>query len=80
MAGAPVSGQLIERLEKIARLSGGRSLKLSQVNELATALVRTPRQVIVRREQHLWDNWLLALLIIGLVGTEWIVRRRSDLL
>jgi phosphate transport system permease protein len=47
---------------------------------LATALDRTRQQTVIRREQPLWDNWFFALLIIGLTGFEWIVRRRSDLL
>ena len=70
----------IERLQRIAELSGGKCLKLSQVQELATSLNRTRHQTTIRREQSLWDNWFLAILVIGLAGFEWIVRRRFDLL
>jgi uncharacterized membrane protein len=70
----------LERLQRIAKLSGGKCLRLAQVNELATTLDRTPHETIVRREQSLWDNWFFAILIIVLAGSEWIVRRRFDLL
>ena len=70
----------IERLQRIAELSGGKSLRLSEVQELATSLNRTRRHAVIRREQSLWDNGLFALLVIALTGFEWIVRRRCDLL
>lgn len=70
----------MERLQRMAKLSGGKYLKLSQVPELADCLDKSRHQVIIHREQSLWDNWLIAVLIIGLTGFEWIVRRRYDLL
>jgi uncharacterized membrane protein len=70
----------IESLQRIAKLSGGKCLKLSEIQELATLLDRTPQETVIRREQSLWDNWFFAILIIGLAGAEWIVRRRFDLL
>jgi len=43
-------------------------------------LVNTePMTIEVRSERPLWDNGWVALLLIGLVGIEWIVRRRYDL-
>jgi hypothetical protein len=33
----------------------------------------------VRSERPLWDNGLVALLLIALLGAEWILRRRYDL-
>jgi len=70
----------IERLRRIARLSGGECLRLSQVQDLAGLLDRSRHLTVVSAERSLWDNWLFALLIVGLAGTEWIVRRRRDLL
>ncbi len=70
----------IERLLRIAKLSGGKCLNLSAIEELADSLDRTRTTTISRTERPLWDNWFFALLLIGLMGCEWIVRRRSDLL
>ena len=70
----------IERLQRIAKLSGGKCLRLSQVQDLATSLDRTRHQTIIRGEQPLWDSWFFAVLVMGLAGFEWIVRRRFDLL
>lgn len=70
----------IERLQRMAELSGGKCLKFSQMQDLATSLNRTRHETIRRREKSLWDNWFYVLLIVGLAGCEWIVRRRYDLL
>ena len=70
----------LDRLERMAELSGGEFLRLAQLQKLATALDRSPQRTVVRREAPLWDNWVFALLFIGLTGFEWILRRRSDLL
>jgi len=69
----------IDRLRKIAELSGGRCLPIGQLHELASVLNTTPEVSAVRTERPIGDHWLLAVLILGLVGAEWIVRRRRDL-
>lgn len=70
----------LERLKRIAKLSGGDCLRLADISALGTSLDRTPKQTTSRTEEPLWDNGLFAFLIIGLAGIEWIVRRRCDLL
>jgi len=70
----------IERLQRIAKLSGGKCLKPSQVQELAACLNKSPYQTTIHRDKSLFDNWLFIILIVGLTGFEWIVRRRCDLL
>jgi len=69
----------MDRLRNIAELSGGRCLPISQLGELGSLLNTTPEVSTVSSEQPIWDHWLLAALILGLVGVEWIVRRRRDL-
>ena len=69
----------IERMRRIAGLSGGRCLSIPQLGELPSLLNREPHTTIVREEVPLWDNWLVAFLLVTLVGFEWIVRRRHDL-
>ena len=69
----------IERMRRIAALSGGRCLSIPQLGELPSLLDREPHTTTVREERPLWDNWLVAFLLVILVGFEWIVRRRHDL-
>jgi len=70
----------MDRLQTMAKLSGGKYIKLSELNKLAAALDKSPHETIIHREKPLWDNWVFALLLIGLTGFEWIIRRRHDLL
>ena len=70
----------ITRLQKMSTLSGGKSLKFSQIGELDRVLDKSLHEIVIRRELPLWDNWIFAFIIIALTGIEWIVRRRCDLL
>ncbi len=69
----------IERLRRIADLSGGKCLSILQFQELSSLLNREPHTITVRTERPLWDNALVAFLLVALLGFEWIVRRRYDL-
>ena len=69
----------IDHLRRIAELSGGKVLSALEFQKLATLLNREPHTTTVRTDRPLWDNALIALLIIGLLGFEWILRRRYDL-
>jgi hypothetical protein len=42
-------------------------------------LNREPHTTTVRTHRPLWDNSLVILVLIGLLGFEWILRRRYDL-
>ncbi len=69
----------IERLRRIADLSGGKCLSILQFQELPSLLNREPHTTTVRAELPLWDNGVVAVLLVVLMGCEWIVRRRYDL-
>jgi len=69
----------IERLRRIADLSGGQCLSILQLQELSSLVNRKPHTTTVRTELPLWDNALVACLLVLLMGFEWIVRRRYDL-
>ncbi|NQT87587.1 hypothetical protein HQ560_12530, partial [bacterium] len=69
----------IEQLHRIADLSGGKCLSVLQLQELSSLLNREPHTTTVRTELPLWDNGLVACLLVVLMGFEWIVRRRYDL-
>ncbi len=68
-----------EHLQRIADLTGGAKLGVRELPEL-TSLVKGGLVITtVRSERPLWDNGIVALLLVGLLGAEWILRRRHDL-
>ncbi|MBT3294975.1 MAG: hypothetical protein HN919_21735 [Verrucomicrobia bacterium] len=69
----------LETLQRIADISGGECLSLSEFNKLATIVDRTPHTATTVTDHSLWRNGWLALLLIALMGFEWILRRRYDL-
>ncbi|HUS46852.1 MAG TPA: hypothetical protein VM098_01945, partial [Phycisphaerae bacterium] len=69
----------IERLQRIADLSGGKCLNILELQKLPSLLNREPDRTTVRTEVPLWNNALAAFLLVILMGAEWIVRRRYDL-
>jgi hypothetical protein len=69
----------LENLKRIATLTGGECLSMQELSKLTSLLDSQPLTTEVRSERSLWDNGWVALLMIGLVGIEWILRRRHDL-
>ena len=69
----------IEHLRRIADLSGGACIGIQQLQDLPSLVNREPYTTTVRTERPLWDNGLVAFLLIALAGLEWILRRRHDL-
>ena len=69
----------IERLRRIADLSGGNVINMRDIHDLPPLLDREPYEVTYTTQIGLWDNgWMLFILVV-LMGSEWIVRRRYDL-
>ena len=69
----------LEGLERIARLTGGVTLSVRELPGLTSLVNAEPITTTVRSERPLWDNGVVAALLVGLLGIEWIVRRRHDL-
>lgn len=69
----------LNHLRRIAELSGGECLDVSQFQKLSALLNREPYTVVIRTQYQLWDNGLIIWLLAGLVGFEWILRRKYDL-
>jgi len=67
------------RLRRIAEMSGGKCLSMVQLDQLAGLLDLDPHETTVTAEVPLWDNAWIMLLLVALMGAEWIVRRRYDL-
>jgi hypothetical protein len=69
----------IDHLRRIAELSGGKILSALELQKLPSLLNREPHTTTVRTDRPLWDNSLVALFLVGLLGMEWILRRKYDL-
>ena len=69
----------LENLQRIADLTGGATLGIRELPKLASLVNSESLTTTVRSERPLWDHWLVILLLAGLLGAEWILRRRHDL-
>ncbi|MCH7226287.1 hypothetical protein [Haloferula sp. A504] len=66
-------------LQRIAQLTGGQVLGVRDLPRLGGLVDDEPITTTVRSERPLWDNALVAVLLVGLLGMEWLLRRRHDL-
>jgi len=69
----------IERLRRIAELSGGRCLSMLEVKNLPSLLNLERHETTYVINMPLWDSGWIVALLVALMGAEWIVRRRYDL-
>ena len=69
----------LDGLQRIAQLTGGTCLSARDLSKLGTLVNTEPVTTTVRSERPLWDNGLVAALLVGLLGMEWISRRKHDL-
>jgi len=73
------AGQRRSLLERLAEETGGRFYDPSTVGSLPEDISITGGGVTLTEERDLWDMPILFLLLVGLVGGEWIFRRRRGL-
>jgi uncharacterized membrane protein len=66
-------------LKRIAEDTGGRFFTASTVSSLADDITYLGRGVTVVQEKDLWDMPAVLLLLVGLVGGEWFLRRKVGL-
>jgi len=66
-------------LERIAELTGGAILEPKELPELSSLVNNRLITTELRSERPLWDNGIVAFLLVALLGAEWILRRRYDL-
>jgi hypothetical protein len=69
----------LEGLQRIAQLTGGKCLSVQDLPKLGTLVNTEPVTTTVRSERALWDSGLVAAVLVGLLGMEWILRRKHDL-
>jgi hypothetical protein len=69
------------RLESLAAASGGRCVGLHELPALLSGLSGESRRVPVRTERKdLWDRGWVLLTVVGLLGVEWALRKKFNLL
>ncbi|MEI7436623.1 MAG: glutamine amidotransferase [bacterium] len=68
-----------ETLRAIAAASGGSSIEIDALPQLANTIERTERRVVHERRIEIWDSPWLFLFFLAAVTAEWVVRRRSHL-
>jgi len=68
-------------LESLAAMTGGRSLVPEELPDLIERLAEDAESLEVRTEtkQPLWDTWPFFLLLVGLLASEWYLRKRWGL-
>lgn len=71
-----------ELLRLIARVSSGRSAELAGLAELKAEFPgdEERRQPISSELEDAWDTWTSLLLLLALLSTEWIMRKRLELI
>ncbi len=66
-------------LRRATSATGGRLAELNELDSLIGSF-GSPKEVLKeRRNVTLWDKWPLLVAFLGLLTTEWILRRRSGL-
>jgi len=68
-------------LQDIAKLSGGKYFAIDEMAELAASVPNRTETIEERsRPLPLWDVPAMLVLLVGLLSTEWLLRRRYNLL
>ena len=67
-------------MREISETSGGRFLREYEADDLPELLSGLSHTRTVTSEYDLWTSWPLFTLAILLLGTEWVIRRRTGML
>ena len=66
-------------LRRLAEDTGGRFFRAGDTSKLVDAITYSGRGITVVEENELWDMPILLFLLLGLMGAEWMFRRRRGL-
>jgi uncharacterized membrane protein len=70
------AGQRAPLLQRIAKETGGRYYTPATASRLAEDATYLGRGLTTTREMDLWDMPIVLVMLLGLLGTEWFLRRR----
>lgn len=68
-----------EFLKRATSITGGEMVELGNLDGLLSSFGAPKETLTERRNISLWDTWPLLLTFLGVLTTEWILRRRSGL-
>jgi len=70
-------------LQDMAKITGGKYFEMNDVPAMPAAIKDGMKSAAltttVPQDHPIWDMPLLLIIAVSLVGTEWLVRRRSGL-
>ena len=68
-------------MDGLATMTGGKSLAPEDLPRLIQRLTKDTESLAVPTEtkQSLWDTWIFFVLLVGLLGSEWYLRKRWGL-
>jgi len=67
-------------LKKLAEISGGRYIRLRDLDRLPKMIKAEDEFLILQREREIWDTPLLLGVVALILSAEWILRKRRDLM
>ena len=65
--------------QQLADVTGGQACELFELPELLAGLEAKPLEQYNHRQLPLWNTWLILILVLGMMHTEWLVRKLSNL-
>jgi hypothetical protein len=68
-----------EQLRRMAGASGGRYFAVRDLGDLEKVVAGEQRTDVIRRERELWDLPIVFAALLALLGVEWFLRRKYDL-
>jgi len=66
-------------LKKMAELSGGKYFSIRDLPSLSKSLTKEKQTVTVYNEKEIWNLPIIFIILVALMGGEWLLRRKYDL-
>jgi len=66
-------------MKNLADASGGSYRHLRDVSDLSSSIKEVSDSHVSIRERSLWDNAIMLMIAVALLGTEWLIRKRKGL-
>ena len=66
-------------LQRLASRTGGAYFAIADAEQVPESIAFVPAPVFVNTERDIWAHPLILILVVGLLGTEWVLRKRNGL-